>query len=40
MEPKGRQPQWKTTLMEDNLHGIGPQWKTNSMKDKLNERQT
>ena len=47
----GRQPQWKTTLMEDgepqwkmttiedDHNGRQPQWKTTSMEDNLNGRQ-
>ena len=34
MEEKPRQPQWKTTSMEDKLHGIRPQWKTNLIENK------
>ena len=34
-QPTEKRPQWKTTLMEDDLYGIQPQF-----KDKLNERQT
>ena len=35
----GRQPQWKTTSMEDNLNGRELQWKMISMEDGLNGRQ-
>ena len=28
----GRQPLWKTALMEDNLYGRQPQWRTTSME--------
>ena len=35
----GRQPKWKTTLMEDDLNGRQPQWKMTIMEDDHNGRQ-
>ena len=35
----GRQPQWKTTSIEDDLNRRQTQWKTTSMEDNLNGRQ-
>ena len=40
----GIQPQWETTLMEDDhiedyLNRRGPQWKTTSREDNLKGRQ-
>ena len=35
MARSGGQPQWKTTLMEDDLNGRRPQWKTTSIEDDL-----
>ena len=36
----GRQPQWKTTSMEDNPNGKRTQWKTTSIEDDVNGRRT
>ena len=38
--PNGRQPKWKATSIEDNLHGRQPQWKTTLIEDDLNGRRT
>ena len=35
----GRQPQWKTTSMEDDLNGRRPQWKLTLKEDDLKGRQ-
>ena len=38
----GRQPQWKTTSMEDdlenNLNGRRPKWRTTLIEDDINGR--
>ena len=32
----GRRPQWKMTLLEDDLKGRQPKWKMTSMEENLN----